>query len=151
MSLRILPVLSQMQVRSTTLTTCSLLFSRTMAQTAQHDPGSPWDPAYPIAKNQNPTKIFRETVLGMLRGGQQLGKDVVLVDLRREDLIASSTTVKHSCFSITDLVCKGRYNSRRSEHSCSEPLSKHSDLVHTFLKGWRQVGHLVLRYCITGL
>ncbi|KAF2464823.1 uncharacterized protein BDR25DRAFT_328914 [Lindgomyces ingoldianus] len=48
-------------------------------------PDSPWDPAYPVAKNQNPSTITRSEVLKMLREGKQPGKDFVLVDLRRED------------------------------------------------------------------
>lgn len=53
-------------------------------------PDSPWDPAYPIAKNQNPATITSSEVLAMLREGKQAGKDFVLVDLRREDRTVSN-------------------------------------------------------------
>lgn len=52
-------------------------------------PDSPWDPAYPIAKNQNPSTITCSEILTMLREGKQPGKDFVLVDLRREDRTVS--------------------------------------------------------------
>ncbi|PVH68961.1 Rhodanese-like protein [Cadophora sp. DSE1049] len=50
-----------------------------------HDPNSPWDPTYPIAKNQTPSAITRDEVLEMLRQGQKPGKDFILVDLRQAD------------------------------------------------------------------
>ncbi|OAL42669.1 hypothetical protein IQ07DRAFT_606499 [Pyrenochaeta sp. DS3sAY3a] len=49
------------------------------------DPSSPWDPNYPIAKNQTPSAITRDEVLTMLRQGQKPGKDFLLIDLRQTD------------------------------------------------------------------
>lgn len=56
----------------------------TMAS-AKPDP-SVWDSKYPVAKNQNPSKITRAEVLAMLQSGKEIGKDLLLIDLRREDL-----------------------------------------------------------------
>lgn len=57
---------------------------RTMAL-AKTDP-SVWDPKYPVTKNQNPSKITRAEILAMLQSGAEIGKDLLLIDLRREDL-----------------------------------------------------------------
>ncbi|KAF2687101.1 arsenate reductase [Lentithecium fluviatile CBS 122367] len=57
-----------------------------------HDfpPDSPWDPAYPIPKNQTPTPISRVEVLSLFHSGKRAGKDFVLVDLRRDDRIGGT-------------------------------------------------------------
>jgi arsenical-resistance protein 2 len=49
------------------------------------DPDSPWDPKYPTAKNETPSSISRDEVLGMLQQGQKPGKDFILVDIRQVD------------------------------------------------------------------
>lgn len=55
----------------------------------QHDQHSPWDPNYPIPRNVNPAKITRQEVLAKLQSGQLVGKELILIDLRREDFQAS--------------------------------------------------------------
>ncbi|KAF1994574.1 Rhodanese-like protein [Amniculicola lignicola CBS 123094] len=54
------------------------------------DRDSPWDPNYPIAKNQTPSAISRDQVLNMLEQGQQPGKDFMLIDLRQTDNIGGT-------------------------------------------------------------
>lgn len=69
-------------------------------------PDSPWDPAYPVAKNQNPSTITRSEVLKMLREGKQPGKDFVLVDLRREDrTVSCSNTYSQSIDISSNALC----------------------------------------------
>lgn len=55
---------------------------------------SPWDPTYPIAKNQNPSTISRSEVLILLREGKEPGKGFVLVDLRKFDHTVGDGAIK---------------------------------------------------------
>ena len=70
---------------------CHFRYPQRVVPTMSSDPSdSPWDPNYPIAKNQNPAALTRQNILDMLSAGQKPGVDFVLVDLRREDHIARS-------------------------------------------------------------
>ncbi|KAF2665268.1 hypothetical protein BT63DRAFT_378157 [Microthyrium microscopicum] len=51
---------------------------------------SPWDPNYPIARNQNPASLTRHDILSILSSGQKPGEDFILIDLRREDHIGGA-------------------------------------------------------------
>jgi len=60
---------------------------------AQPDP-SVWDPKYPVARNLDPSKITRAEILVMLQSGQRMGKDLLLIDLRREDLTVQQFNIR---------------------------------------------------------
>jgi arsenical-resistance protein 2 len=45
----------------------------------------PWHATYPSPRTTNPDSISREVLLGRLQGGDQPGRDFVLIDLRRND------------------------------------------------------------------
>jgi arsenical-resistance protein 2 len=59
-------------------------------QTSNSDP--PWYAAYPIPRT-SPVSISRQELLQLLKDGNKLGKDVVLVDLRRTDFEVCSRDV----------------------------------------------------------
>lgn len=45
---------------------------------------TPWHAAFPAPKS-TPPSLSREELLGWIREGKQVGKDYVLVDVRRND------------------------------------------------------------------
>ena len=95
--------------------------------TMSSDPSdSPWDPNYPIAKNQNPAALTRQDILGMLSAGQKPGVDFVLVDLRREDHIARSL---RSSTLINANTKSGGGDSRIHQRTSADFVSKYSNAV----------------------
>jgi hypothetical protein len=103
---------------------------------------SPWDPDYPVAKNHNPTRITRAEVLDMLQSGQQLGKDLLLIDLRREDLKVWQLQILMTQQVI--LTVAGRHDQRRNQYSRSNIVSKYPDSLLVSFPGQCQISDLVL-------
>lgn len=50
----------------------------------------PWHEAYPQPRNTSPNHITREDLLSRLQTGQEAGRDLLLIDLRRNDHEVSS-------------------------------------------------------------
>lgn len=90
------------------------------------DPDSPWDPNYPIAKNQTPSAISRDEVLTMLRQGQKPGKDFLLIDLRQADYTVRDAKLRICDEQLLTVYLIGRNYSRIDQLACAELVSHSS-------------------------
>lgn len=91
-------------------------------------PDSPWDPNYPIAKNQTPSTISRDQVLTMLRQGQKPGKDFLLIDLRQADHTVRDPKLRIFDGAIANCI------SHRAELFADQSTCPHRACIQLFLR-----------------
>lgn len=70
----------------------------------------PWHAAYPPPKHENPPSIRRNEVLQLFRDGKTVGKDFILVDLRRTDHEVRSH-IQERTYSVKINLSQGRDHS----------------------------------------
>ena len=104
----------------------------------------PWHAAYPPPKNENPPSIRRNEVLQLFRDGKKVGKDFILVDLRRTDHEVRSHIQERTC-SIRINLSQGRDHPWLSQSPRAEPISHNSHTLLSPLRRQGRKGNLVLR------
>lgn len=111
------------------------------------NPDSPWDPNYPISKNQTPSAISRNEVLSMVRQGQKPGKkDFLLIDLRHADHVVCDAKLRIFDEQLLTAYLIGRNYPRIDQLASTELVSRSSYALYAVCKCGYQMHHMVLRY-----
>lgn len=110
----------------------------------------PWHAAYPAPKHENPPSIRRNEVLQLFRDGKKVGKDFILIDLRRTDHeVRSHIQERTHCIKINLFL--GRDHSWLSQSPCAELVSHDSNPLLSPLRRQGREGNLVLRLVLNSL
>ena len=128
-----------------------------MTTSTSSDDSKPWHAAYPAPTTTQPGAVSREEMLELLGTGV-VGKDYVLVDLRRNDYevrpTAEATHLSRHALSLEennhlrtsrDGGVSGRHHQDIHQPPSTVSASQHPRIVRALCRGGRQAGNLVLR------
>ena len=128
-----------------------------MTTSTSTDDSKPWHAAYPAPTTTQPGAVSREEMLELLGTGV-VGKDYVLVDLRRNDYeVCPAAEAAHLSKHIPSLEgnndlrtsrdggVSGRHHQDIYQSPGTVAVSQHPRIVRALCRGGRQAGNLVLR------